>query len=549
MMHDGANQPPEERGMSQDTRHPVTRRGTAVSRRAVLTAAAAAGGSLALPALRPRPARAQSDRHGGLLRVSVTFGLATINPIMHISGAEWIGTKWMYNNLTRLTAKREVVPDLAESWTAGDNARVWTFKLRPGVKFHSGRELQADDVVATFTTLIDPKTASPYRGEVGPIDRVEAVDRQAVRFTLRAPFAVFPATMSLPNARIVAREGLGDLKALASREFGTGPFKLKEFVPGDRLVVERHADYFRKGQPYLDGAVLRVFPEPSTELTAFRSKEVDLISGLTPDLYSQVATLTGAEAMAVAGGTFAAVILPADKPPFNDNRVREALKFCVDRGPMLTAIHSGQGELGNDHPISTAYPEHAALPPRMADVSRARALLRDAGHGGGVSVKLFAANSPPIREKIAVVLKEMARPAGFNIDVEVVAYDRYLAQVWNKGVPYVCYYGTRPTADAILTKLYHPKEGLDEGRWAATNPGPIRLLDQARETLDAGRRRQIYGEFQKVSRDEGPFMLPFFANELNGRWGFVRDYQLNPAGFDMVLDEVWLAPDAPRKKA
>jgi peptide/nickel transport system substrate-binding protein len=519
-----------------------------ISRRVFLSTAGVASGALALPALGPSRVLAQSEKYGGLLRVSITFGLSTINPIMHISGAEWMATKWMYNNLTRLNARREVVPDLAESWSAADGGRAWTFKLRGGVKFHSGRELGADDVVATFTTLLDPKTASPYRGEVGPIERVEAVDRHTVRFTMRSPFSVLPAIASVPNARIVAREGLADLKALASRDFGTGPFKLKEFVPGDRVTVERFADYFHKGQPYLDGAMLRVFPDPTTELTAFKSKEIDLISGLTPDLYAQVATLPGAEALTVAGGTFVAVTLPADKPPFNDNRVREALKLCVDRSLMLAAIHNGQGELGNDHPVSTAYPAYSPLPARAPDVGRARALLRDAGLGGGVSFKLFAANAPPFRERVAVVLKEMARPAGFNIDVEVLAYDRYLAQVWNKGVPYVLFYATRPTADAILMKLYHPREGLDEGRWAQTHPNAVRSLEQAREIVDPDRRRRHYADFLKTSRDEGPFLIPFFMNEINGKWGYVRDYRLNPLTPDMVLDEVWLAAEAPKKK-
>src|ERR1043166_6266181 len=111
---------------------------TRLSRRAFLHASAAAAGALVLPSL-AGPTLAQSEKYGGLLRVSVTFGLSTINPIMHISGAEWMATKWMYNNLTRLNAKREPVPDLAESWTAADGAKVWTFKLRQGVRFHSGR--------------------------------------------------------------------------------------------------------------------------------------------------------------------------------------------------------------------------------------------------------------------------------------------------------------------------------------------------------------------------------------------------------------------------
>lgn len=497
----------------------------------------------------PRLAYAQGEKYGGMLRLSVTFGLNTINPIMHISGAEWVATKWMYNNLTRLNYKREVVPDLAESWTPADSGRVWTFKLRPGVKFHSGRELVADDVVATIQTILDPKTASPYRGEIGPVDRVEALDKHAVRFTLKAPFADLPAIMTIPNARIVAREGLQDVKGLAAREFGSGPFKLKEFVPGDHLTVERFPDYFRKGLPYLDAAYVKVFPEPSTELTAFKSKELDMIWDVTPDLYSQVATLPGVDAMAVPGGTFADVIMPSDKPPFADNRVREALKYTIDRNLMLAAVHGGHGELGHDHPVSSAYQFHAPLPLRAPDLARAKGLLRDAGHGSGLAFKLFVANSPPIREKVAVVLKEMARPAGFNIEVEVLAYDRYLAQVWNKGVPYVAFYGTRPTADAILMKLYHPKEGLDEGRWAAANPDAIRLLEQARETVETERRRRLYAEFQKVSREQGPFVLPFFRNELSGKWAYVRDFRLNPANFELELDEVWLAGDAPKKKA
>src|SRR5262249_61687632 len=146
----------------------------------------AAGGAFTVASvLAPTRALAQSEKHGGMLRVSVTFGLSTLNPIMHISGAEWMATKWMYNNLTRLNAKREPIPDLAESWSAADGAKVWTFKLRQGVRFHHGRGLTADDVGAHFTTLTDPKTASPYRGEVRPIDRVEPLDKSTGRFAMQ----------------------------------------------------------------------------------------------------------------------------------------------------------------------------------------------------------------------------------------------------------------------------------------------------------------------------------------------------------------------------
>ncbi len=522
------------------------------SRRNFLCATAALGAGLATSlttSLKAPNVWAQGEKQGGTFRLSATFGLSTINPLMHISGAEWMATRWLYSNLTRLNAKREVGPDLAESWAGSDGGRVWTFKLRRGAQFHIGREVVAEDVVATLQTILDPKTASPYRGEVGPIDKVEAADKYTVRVTLKGPFADFPAIMTIPNARIVAREGVGDMKGLAAKEFGSGPFRLREFVPGDHITVERFPNYHRSGLPFLDAVTLKIFPEPATELTAFKGKEVDMIWDVRPDLYSQVATTPGVDAMSVAGGTFADVIMPSDKPPFNDNRVREALKYSVDRTLMLGAINGSHGELAHDHPVSSAYQFYSSLPARTPDINKAKVLLRDAGFASGISFKLFAANSPPIREQMAVVLKEMARPAGFNIEVEVMAYDRYLAQVWNKGVPYVAFYGTRPTTDTILMKLYHPKEGLDEGRWAPAHAEAIKMLEQARETLDVVQRRRLYAQFQKASRDEGPFVLPFFRNELSGKWGYVRDFKLSPSNFDVDLEEVWLTADAPKKKA
>src|SRR5882724_6014662 len=115
---------------------PLRGRGN-LTRRDFLRATAIGAGLVAAPSV----ARAQGDKHGGTLRISATFGFSTINPVAHISGAEWLATRWLYSNLTRLNVKREVVPDLAESWAASDGGRAWTFKLRRGVQFHLGREV------------------------------------------------------------------------------------------------------------------------------------------------------------------------------------------------------------------------------------------------------------------------------------------------------------------------------------------------------------------------------------------------------------------------
>jgi peptide/nickel transport system substrate-binding protein len=257
----------------------------------------------------------------------------------------------------------------------------------------------------------------------------------------------------------------------------------------------------------------------------------------------------GLDAMNTPSGTFVAVVVPADKPPFNDNRVREALKLTVDRDVMLAGAFEGYGETGQDHPISSAYQYYSAVEPRKRNVERAKALLKEAGHANGLSFTLFVAVSPPLREKLAVILKEMARPAGFDVKIEVVSYDRYLSQVWNKGLPYVVYYSTRPTPDLILKKLYHPTEGLDEGRLASQNPEFVKLIEKAGVSVDPAERQKLYSEIYKISRDQGTFLIPFFKSELSAKANYVKDYLARPVSYEVEIENVWLTADAPKKKA
>jgi peptide/nickel transport system substrate-binding protein len=483
----------------------------------------------------------EDPQYGGTLRVAVDRGLVTISPIMHISGVDWMATNWMYNNLTKLDENRKVVGDLALSWEPNENATEWIFYLRKGVKFHSGKELTAEDVVATIRAVKDPEVAAPYGAEIGPIQSVEAVDEYSVKFILDMPYADFPNSLTHPCARIISKEAFeGDIDVLATREFGSGPFILKEFVPGDHIVVERFNDYYKEGLPYLDRVEAKVFPDTTTEMTALFNKEIDLMWEVPPELYPRISTTSGIDGLAVAGGTLSNVIMPSNKPPFDDNRVREALKYTVDRSLMLAAVLQGRGEIGHDCPISSAYDFYVELPTREQDIDKARELLKEAGYPNGLSFKLYVANRPPIREQIAVVLKEMARPAGFDIDVEVISYDRYLAQVWNKGVAYVGFYTTRPTADAILMKLFHSEFGIDEGRWADSHQDAIRILEEARSVTDRGRREELYAQFLQISQNEGPFIVPVFRQELSAKWNYVRNYKLNPSAFEMELEDVWL---------
>ncbi len=126
---------------------------------------------------------------------------------------------------------------------------------------------------------------------------------------------------------------------------------------------------------------------------------------------------------------------------------------------------------------------------------------------------------------------------------------RFMSRIWNKGVPYVGFYGTRPTADAILMKLYTKEFGIDEGRWAESHSDQVKLLSDARKVVDFEKRKALYAKFLTASRDEGPFMIPFVRSELSAKRDYVKEYKLSPSSSNVDLEDVWLTGDAPKKKS
>jgi len=271
-----------------------------------LVVAGAAG--LLLPRSFVRSARAEAQA-GGQLTVTLFQDLRTLNPVMGIFGNEWRATVNLYDNLTRLLATGAVEPALALSYEPSDDARVWTFKLRPGVKFHDGSQFGSADVVATIEKVLDPKTAAPYKAELGPIAAVKAVDDLTVRFELSSPYADFPKAMASPTARMVSQRGIADFARLDATAHGTGPFVLKEFVANDHVLMERNPNYYRPGLPYLDRVLLRVLPDVNTQVTALRNREVDVIADVDADTFKEVSGIAGVNAMQVPGGTFNNIVL------------------------------------------------------------------------------------------------------------------------------------------------------------------------------------------------------------------------------------------------
>ena len=506
---------------------------------------AGTGAAIAAATL-PGQAGAQAARRGGTLRVSVARRPNHLNPLRHVNEAEYMLSELMYSSLTRLGRDMRAIPDLAESWQPNDTATQWTFRLRAGARFHDGSEVQARDVVASYRAMFDPAVGSAAARNVGPIERVEEVDARTVRVNLSSPYADLPVAVAYTNAKILPAAVIDrNLAESETRDFGSGPFKLKTFDAGRICAVERFDGYFLQGKPLLDGVEQVVYPDANAEVAAFLNKATDLLLEVPQPDFDRVKGSAGVDALRTPSGRYPNLVLGCDTPPFNDPRVREALALAIDREQVLALVLEGFGQAAFDNPVSPAYRFYKETPQAARNAQRARQLLAEAGHPNGLEVTLVAANSPSIREKLAVTVRELARPAGFRINVQVMPYDTYLSQVWRKGNFYVGFYNMQPTVDGLLKLLYTSDAAWNETRW--NNTAFDALVNQARATTDDARRAQLYAQAQELIVREHPAIVPCFMDLLAAKWNYVRDYQHHPRGAVYFLEEVWLAVGAPRR--
>src|SRR5271156_3062328 len=312
-----------------------------ITRRSALKMAGAA----ALPAL-IGPASAVEP---STLRVAFAIQPATLDPQkMRVGGVDYNNAYNCFSRLTALDGQLQVQPDLAASWDAAEDLKPWTFHLRPGVKFHNGKPLDASDVGFTFKRILDKNVGSVLRVNFNIVTSIDVVDPLTVRFNLSIPYADLPAATAAYQAAIVS-EGVVD--KLATHPIGTGPFRFVEYRPGDQLVIERNPDYFLPGVPKLDRVIIRIIPEFTTAVAALESGSVDAVFDLPPEQVDNLKRSTGAHTEEVVTGRWSGIIWNCEMKPFDDTRVRRAFNKLVDN-PALTDIAT----FGHGTPTLTPIP-------------------------------------------------------------------------------------------------------------------------------------------------------------------------------------------------
>jgi peptide/nickel transport system substrate-binding protein len=391
--------------------------------------------------------------------------------------------------------------DLAESWQSSADYRVWTFKLRQGVKWQNvpplnGRELVAADVKSCFEGYAKEGVQSFNFRE---IEGMETPDKYTLRMHLNTPNVLLPQNLAEPIAVIFPREVLEEDGDLKKRLIGTGPYVLKEHTRKVRIVLARNPDYFDKGRPYVDEYIILSTPDDATRKAAFRTGQADFIWVASP---SEVETLRKTNPTAVAQAyhnTLApfGLALAQDKPPFNDVRVRRAISMAIDRQKQVDTVFEGHGIPGWGVP----YIYYQDKPPTAADLgpwwqyrpAEAKKLLAEAGHAKGFETTLFYYEYfPQMSSQIQLVQQDLKK--NLNIDVRITKldytgyYGRYVESKWD-GMSWGFQSGHAVGLDERTYQYMHSKSTKNFFR--VNDPVIDELTTKLRQTPDRAQQRAI----------------------------------------------------------
>lgn len=479
-------------------------------------------------------AQAEDERNNqgpapGLLRIAMSSLPNTFDPPLFTTPGAYICGFIIYDSLVWLDQSLTPQPRLAEHWESDKTGRQWTFQLRRDARFHHNTPFTAEDVVYTMTRLLDPTLNSPQLSVLGFINEVKALDAYTVRFSLDTPNPDLPLLLAAPQTCILAHDY--PIKQMLTNPSGTGPFRFSALLRGEHVYYIRNQDYWAADQIPLTEIQQIHIGDFAEQVTALLQDEVDLLVDIEVDAIDQLTANPDTVVLEAPSGRYQPLVMRVNGTPFHDNRVRQALKACIDRTALQQQVLYGRGEVGNDHPVPAISPYWADLPLQSQDYAKARQLLAEAGYTTGLQLQLVTANAAPGMVKLAQVVQAMAKPAGIQIEViEVkVSGDIYFGNYWGRPPFFISIWEFRPSIYETFAIGYYSQSAWNET--GLVIPKLDQVLDEARGALDPERRKTLYKEAQQLMIEEGAVIIPYFQPVLTALRKRVQGFMPHPAGW------------------
>jgi peptide/nickel transport system substrate-binding protein len=482
-----------------------------------------------------------TPKRGGTLTIGADADPIGFDPVTLTAFSSYDFTSLLYSGLLRWSPDMKPEPDLATRFEQ-PNDTTYIFHLRSGVKFHNGQPFSAEDVKWTFERIQNPANASPNLTIYSVIKSVTVIDPMTVKFELNAPSAPFLAYLSTNPTGVIVPKGVSDL---ATKPVGTGPFSFVSYEPNQQCTLKAFADYYEKGQPYLDTVVFRFFKDQASITSALRSKAIDMTWFKDPKVSAQIVR-TAPDLVNAPGKTTRTfpVWMNLKAPPLNDVRVRRALSLATDRKAALETVLGGSGKVAAMVPESHVggYDGVGEMPYYKTDIAAAKKLLAEAGHPNGLDLGEYivvAAN--PLDVSCAQILQQQWAAAGIKVAIKPME-TAPLISMWLKGeFPTLLSVALAwsPDPDSILSRILSTNpSGKALGM---TDTELDRMIVDARTILDVKKRADAYMAIQRRIADNA-YVLDIYQYPLRWEawWGYVKGYVALAANIRSYVRTTWL---------
>ncbi len=485
---------------------------------------------LALPAAaQPAP--------GPTLRVGLTGQQgATFDPHRATATEDITPVSWIFAALLRFPpgsadpAKLE--PDLAQSVESTPDGLTWTFRIRPGVTFHDGKPLTAEDAAFSLRRAADPKRSS-FSGDYSDVASIDTPDPMTVRLVLRRPVPSLPSLVANYHGGMIVPAHLADAPGFAQSPVGTGPFAFKASATGSATLVANPT--YRLGPPKLGAIELRYLNSDQTRELALTANEIDVMIGRREQRWvERMRTQPGIAVDVFNPGEFRTLLLNRTAPPLDDIRIRRAVAQATDAAAIVRFVGPDVATQGRS-PVPPGYLGEIPVDLPKPDLAAAKRLLAEAGQPNGITLKAVVSNISaqlPIME----VVQSQLRRAGIALQMDVVEHATYHARI-RQDLSQITFYGAArlPVADAYLSAMYlsraapgKPTMNLNFAHCDAADAE----IDAARSEPDRAKQMALWAEAQrKVAAQICSVPLydlrQVWARTTRLDWGYTLEGSLN----------------------
>ncbi len=482
-------------------------------------------------------------QHGGTLSVAVS-GFKSFDPDLMGVGAG--GGVFYYQNafdgLIEVGPDGGLVNKTIESWEANDDLSVYTMKVRPGMMFHDGEAVEAEDIKYTIDRMLDPESSAPVKASLSYLESIEAPDAGTLIFNLEGSNTEFPRDLSDYHLRVLPSHV--DFSKIADGSIGgSGPFVKFSHNSAEKTAYVRNSNYWEGEKPYVDQLVLYYMPEVTTRIESMRAGAIDY--GELEDL-SQVQWFEDHDRINVKQIPTAQIrnlvmdnrepgmyVRPGSKDEtdlveggsvFHDKNLRKAVQWSYDREFVRDATFFGYGFTGNDHPVGLQDQYYLEGQTQIdQDIDKAKEYLAAAGYEDGIDLTLNTFEHANLLN-MALAYKESASLAGINVEVVFHTTESFGA-VWLWEPFLAGRWGGRPASQALSLPLRSTSD-WNESHWL--NPRYDELLDLALTELDFQKRKDYYAELQEILIEEVPSSYAMYSSNVAAHWNHVFGVTLHP---------------------